>query len=106
MKRRSLLTAAGLACLAPLAARAAEPFPTRPVRIIVPYAAGGGPDVFTRRMAIPLGQALGQSIVTEGDTWEELRANVREAVLCHFDEGKAPAVIRLHRVMDELVPVA
>jgi hypothetical protein len=24
---------------------------------------------------------------------EELRANVREAVLCHFDEGKAPAII-------------
>ena len=50
--------------------------------------------------------ALGHSIVTEADTWEELRSNVREAVLCHFDEGKAPAVIRLHRVMDELVPVA
>ena len=43
------------------------------------------------------------SIVTEADTWEELRANVREAVLCHFDEGKAPAVIRLHRVLDELI---
>jgi hypothetical protein len=50
--------------------------------------------------------ALGHSIVTEADTWAELRANVREAVLCHFDEGKAPAVIRLHRVMDELVAVA
>ena len=30
----------------------------------------------------------------------------REAVLCHFDEGQAPAVIRLHRVMDELLSVA
>ena len=48
-------------------------------------------------------RALGYSIVTEADTWEDLRANVREAVLCHFDEGKAPAVIRLHRVLDELV---
>jgi hypothetical protein len=35
-----------------------------------------------------------------------LRANVREAVLCHFDPGKAPAVIRLHRVMDELLATA
>ncbi|MGD0815503.1 MAG: 2-oxoisovalerate dehydrogenase [Verrucomicrobiota bacterium] len=51
-------------------------------------------------------RALGHSIVTEADTWEELRANVREAVLCHFDEGKAPAVIRLHRVLDELIAVA
>jgi len=40
-----------------------------------------------------LASALGHSIVTEADTWKELRANVREAVLCHFDEGNAPAVI-------------
>ena len=53
-----------------------------------------------------IASALGHSIVTEADTWEELRANVREAVLCHFDEGKAPAVIRLHRVQDELIAVA
>ena len=51
-------------------------------------------------------RALDYSIVTEADTWEDLRANVREAVICHFDEGKAPAVIRLHRVLDELVSVA
>ena len=53
-----------------------------------------------------IARALGYSIVTEADTWEQLRVNVREAVLCHFDEGKAPAVIRLHRVLDELVAVA
>jgi hypothetical protein len=53
-----------------------------------------------------IAHALGHSIVTEADTWEELRANVREAVLCHFEEGKAPAVIRLHRVLDELIAVA
>jgi hypothetical protein len=53
-----------------------------------------------------IARALGHSIVTEADTWAELRNNVREAVLCHFDEGKAPAVIRLHRVMDELLSTA
>lgn len=52
-----------------------------------------------------IARALGHSIVTEADTWEQLRGNVREAVLCHFDEGTAPAVIRLHRVVDELVAV-
>jgi hypothetical protein len=41
-----------------------------------------------------IASALGHFIVTEADTWEELRANVREAVLCHFDEGKAPTFIR------------
>ena len=50
-----------------------------------------------------IARALGYSIVTEAGTWEALRTNVREAVHCHFDEGKAPAVIRLHRVMDELL---
>ncbi len=51
-------------------------------------------------------RALGHAIVTEADTWAQLRVNVREAVLCHFDEGRAPAVIRLHRVVDELIAVA
>ena len=50
-----------------------------------------------------IARALGHSIVTEADTWEQLRTNVREAVRCHFDEGQAPAVIRLHRVVDELL---
>lgn len=51
-------------------------------------------------------RALGQSIVTQAETWAELRENVREAVLCHFDEGQAPALIRLHRVMDEVFALA
>jgi hypothetical protein len=53
-----------------------------------------------------IARALGHSIVTEADTWSLLRSNVREAVLCHFDEGKAPAVIRLHRVVDEVLATA
>jgi hypothetical protein len=40
-----------------------------------------------------IARALGHSIVTAADNWEQLRTNVRQAVLCHFDEGKAPAVI-------------
>ena len=51
-------------------------------------------------------RALGHSIVTEADTWEQLRINVRESVLCHFEPGQAPGVIRLHRVMDELLATA
>ena len=48
-------------------------------------------------------RALGYSIVTQADTWEELRTNVRDAVRSHFDEGQAPSVIRLHRVLDEVL---
>lgn len=44
-----------------------------------------------------IARALGHSIVTEADTWEQLRTNVREAVRCHFEEGHAPAVILANR---------
>ncbi len=48
-------------------------------------------------------RAIGESIFTEGDTLDQLRANVRSAVECHFDEGQAPKVIRLHIVRDEIL---
>lgn len=48
--------------------------------------------------------ALGVGIHTQGDTLEELRANVREAVDCYFDETmEVPKVIRLHFVRDEVM---
>lgn len=40
-------------------------------------------------------RAVSESIFTEGESLDELRRNVREAVNCHFDEGSAPKVIRL-----------
>lgn len=50
--------------------------------------------------------ALGQAIFTEGQTLEELKARVRDAVLCHFGEEEArPRLIRLHLVKDELLLV-
>jgi hypothetical protein len=50
-------------------------------------------------------RALGYSIFTQADTMDELKRNVREAVQCHFDEGKVPKVIRLHMVKDEVISV-
>jgi predicted RNase H-like HicB family nuclease len=48
--------------------------------------------------------ALGVGIHTQGETLEELRANVKEAVDCYFDETMvAPKVIRLHFVRDEVL---
>ena len=48
--------------------------------------------------------ALGYGIHTEGETIEEVRGNVREAVECYFDEPAAcPRMIRLHFVRDELL---
>ena len=50
-------------------------------------------------------RALGVSIFTEADTLSELHAKVRDAVRCHFDEGKAPKVVRLHHVREEVIAV-
>jgi hypothetical protein len=47
--------------------------------------------------------ALGFSIITEADTWEELKQMVRDAVRCAFEEGDVPPVIRLHMVRDQLI---
>ena len=50
-------------------------------------------------------RAIGESIFTQGDTFEELKANIREAVQCHFEEGKSPKIIRLHLVKEEIITV-
>lgn len=48
-------------------------------------------------------RAVGESIVTEADDLGQLHERTREAVRCHFDEGKAPKLIRLHYVRDEVI---
>ena len=65
MQRRSFVLTSFALTLAAPSLRAAETFPSRPVRIISPYAAGGGPDVQLRQAGPALGDALGQSIVIE-----------------------------------------
>lgn len=41
-------------------------------------------------------RAVGQDIYTEADSLPKLHTMVRDAVRCHFDEGQAPSLIRLH----------
>ncbi|MCY4546580.1 MAG: 2-oxoisovalerate dehydrogenase [Gemmatimonadetes bacterium] len=50
-------------------------------------------------------RALGHSIFTQGEDWNELKEMAREAVLCHFDEIDTPKVIRLHQVREEAIAV-
>ncbi|HEX9545173.1 MAG TPA: hypothetical protein VF955_08310 [Pyrinomonadaceae bacterium] len=47
-------------------------------------------------------RALGESIFTEAEDLAGLRAQVRDAVRCHFDDGNGPKVIRLHFVREEV----
>lgn len=48
-------------------------------------------------------RAVGVDIVTEADDLPRLHAQVRDAVHCHFDEGKLPDLIRLHITREEVL---
>ncbi|HTE36252.1 MAG TPA: tripartite tricarboxylate transporter substrate binding protein [Reyranella sp.] len=61
--RRSFLTASVTALALP--ARAQAPWPSKPIKLVVPYAPGGSTDVVGRVIAEYLGQRLGQNIVVE-----------------------------------------
>jgi hypothetical protein len=50
-------------------------------------------------------RALGALIFTEADDLDGLHERVRDAVRCHFEEGQAPRVIRLHFVREEVIAV-
>lgn len=50
-------------------------------------------------------KALGHSIFTDADDLESLKANIKDAVKCHFEDNEAPSVIRLHFVREELMAV-
>ena len=54
-----------LSVLAPPAVLAQEPFPSRPIRLVVPVAAGGGIDTAFRAIAPAWGERLGQQVVIE-----------------------------------------
>jgi tripartite-type tricarboxylate transporter receptor subunit TctC len=67
MKRRQILatsTAVLAVALAPLAAQA-EGFPSKPVKVIVPFAPGGTTDIVARIMGERIGPALGQTLLVE-----------------------------------------
>lgn len=54
-----------LLALTPLAAAAQQSFPSRPVRLIVPYPPGGNVDITARIIGPTLGESLGQTIVVD-----------------------------------------
>jgi predicted RNase H-like HicB family nuclease len=53
-----------------------------------------------------IAEALGENIVTEAESWEQLRANVKEAVEAYYFDEPKPANVRLHLRRDEVLAVA
>lgn len=64
LKRLVLLTLASLT-LVPIQSRAEEPYPTRPIHLIVGFAAGSSGDVAARIVSHKLGEIMGQSVIVE-----------------------------------------
>lgn len=66
MDRRTLLRVTGAALAAPMAGLTlAQTFPSRPITLVVPYAAGGNADLTARRFADALGKVSGQSVIVD-----------------------------------------
>ena len=100
MKKRLLLVALGLLCLP---ARAQD-YPTRPITLVVPAAAGGPTDTLTRVLAGSMGEALKQQMIVEnaggaGGTIgvtkaAKARADGYTLLLYHIGMATAPTLYR------------
>ena len=65
MNRRTLATAAMLAALAPVLSAHAQTYPAKPIRLIVPFPAGGATDLFARTLSQKMGEKLGTTLVVD-----------------------------------------
>jgi len=50
-------------------------------------------------------KSLGYSIYTEGETLDEVKENIKDAIKCHFDGKDIPRIVRLHIVRDEVIAI-
>lgn len=65
MQRRTALTALGTSMLGAMAPAWAQGFPSAPIKLIVPYSAGGGADAVARLLALGMGEELKQGVIVD-----------------------------------------
>jgi tripartite-type tricarboxylate transporter receptor subunit TctC len=63
--RLLLLAAAAMACVAPAGSATAQGFPSKPIRLVVPFAPGGALDNMARALGKSLGETTGQTVLVE-----------------------------------------
>ena len=65
MTRAVAAAIAAIVLLSAASGSVAQNYPTRPIRLIVPFAPGGNVDINARAISPAMGQALGQQIIVE-----------------------------------------
>lgn len=86
MKRRTLsIAAAALAAAAIVPAHAADAYPSKPIRVVVGYAAGGPTDIIARVLAQDMSQTLGQSVIVDNKPGASAMIATREVKLAPPD---------------------
>ena len=84
MKRRALMGAVGIAFAACVPAAGAQSYPSKPIRVIVPFGPGGAADTFTRIVGQKLAERLGQPVIVEN------RAGAGGTIAADFVAKAAP----------------
>lgn len=102
--RRGLAPALALLALTALPAVAADPYPSRPVRILVPFGAGGPADVYARAVGQQLSAALKQPFVIENRPGAGAIVGTAEAARAEPDGYTLLMMSNTHTVNETLVP--
>ncbi|CAN1559551.1 PBP2_Bug_TTT domain containing protein [Rhabdaerophilaceae bacterium] len=102
INRRHVTFGLAVSALSLGVARADEKYPTKPIKLIVPYAAGGGTDTIARVIAQGLGQAIGQTMIVENNGAAGGNVATQQAALAEKDgytvlmANQGPMVVNPH----------
>jgi tripartite-type tricarboxylate transporter receptor subunit TctC len=83
-------------------ARAQSQYPTKPIKLVVPYAAGGGTDTIARVIAQGIGQAIGQTMIVENNGAAGGNVATQQAAIAEKDgytvlmANQGPMVVNPH----------